>query len=131
MVLGNVNHVFVKDSVINNIDWQQGEGHSNFAIWAPVLYDLDSCFGAENVGYLKVRYDADWNYSLYNKLQFAGFDSILWLQVEDCFQNELKAMAKTLYNRATGLNYTTFYRQQITDNLASVCPAITNQDIRL
>lgn len=131
MVLGNVNHVFVKDSVINNIDWQQGEGHSNFAIWAPVLYDLDSCFGAENVGYLKVRYDADWNYSLYNKLQFAGFDSILWLQVEDCFQNELKAMAKTLYNRATGLNYTTFYRQQITDNLASVCPAITNQDMIL
>lgn len=131
MVLGNVNHVFVKDSVINNIDWQQGEGHSNFAIWAPVLYDLDSCFGAENVGYLKVRYDANWNYSLYSKLQFAGFDSILWLQVEDCFQEELKAMAKTLYNRATGLNYTTFYRQQITDNLASVCPAITNQDMIL
>lgn len=131
MVLGNVNHVFVKDTVINNIDWQQGEGHSNFAIWAPVLYDLDSCFGAENVGYLKVRYDADWNYSLYNKLQFAGFDSILWLQVEDCFQEELRAMAKTLYNRATGLNYTTFYRQQITDNLASLCPAITNQDMIL
>jgi hypothetical protein len=111
MVLGNVNHVFVKDSILDTIDWEQGENHSNFAIWAPVLYDLDSCFGAENVGYLKVRYDADWNYSLYNKLQFAGFDSILWLQVEDCFQTELKAMAKTLYNRATGLNYTTFYRQ--------------------
>jgi len=68
MVLGNVNHVFVKDSILDTIDWQQGEGHSNFAIWAPVLYDLDSCFGAENVGYLKVRYDADWNYNLYNKL---------------------------------------------------------------
>ena len=131
MVLGNVNHVFVKDSILNTIDWQQGEGHSNFAIWAPTLYDLDSCFGAENVGYLKVRYDADWNYSLYNKLQFAGFDSILWLQVEDCFQDELKAMAKTLYNRAVGLNYSTFYRRQITDNLASLCPAITNQDMIL
>ena len=131
MVLGNINHVFVKDSVLDTIDWEQGEGHSNFAIWAPVLYDLDSCFGAENVGYLKVRYDADWNYSLYNKLQFAGFDSILWLQVEDCFQTELKTMAKTLYNRATGLNYTTFYRQQITDNLASLCPAVTNQDMIL
>ena len=129
--LGNINHVFVKDSVLETIDWQQGEGHSNFAIWAPVLYDLDSCFGAENVGYLKVRYDADWNYSLYDKLQFAGFDSILWLQVEDCFQTELKTMAKTLYNRATGLNYTTFYRQQIVDNLASLCPAITNQDMIL
>lgn len=131
MVLGNVSHVFVKDSIIDSIDWQQGEGHSNFAIWAPVLYDLDSCFGAENVGYLKVRYDADWNYSLYNKLQFAGFDSILWLQVEDCFQDELKAMAKTLYNRVVGLNYATFYRQQIIDNLASLSPAVTNQDMIL
>lgn len=131
MVLGNVNHVFVKDEILNTIDWQQGEDHSNFAIWAPVLYDLDSCFGAENVGYLKVRYDADWNYSLYNKLQFAGFDSILWLQVEDCFQNELKAMAKTLYNRVVGLNYSTFYRRQIIDNLASLSPAVTNQDMIL
>ena len=131
MELGNVSHVFVKDSVINNIDWQQGEGHSNFAIWAPVLYDLDSCFSADNVGYLKIRYDADWDYSLYNKLKFAGFDSILWLQVEDCFQDELKVMAKRLYNRVVGLNYSTFYRQQITDNLASLCPAITNQDMIL
>ena len=131
MELGNVSHVFVKDSVINSIDWEQGEGHSNFAIWAPVLYDLDSCFSADNVGYLKIRYDADWNYSLYNKLKFAGFDSILWLQVEDCFQNDLRVMAKKLYNRVIGLNYSTFYRQQITDNLASVCPAITNQDMIL
>jgi len=85
MKLGNIEHVFVKDSVINSIDWEQGDEHSNFAIWAPVLYDLDSCFSADNVGYLKIRYDANWDYSLYNKLKFAGFDSILWLQVEDCF----------------------------------------------
>ena len=38
------------------------EGHSDFAIWAPVLYDLDSCFGIENVGLIKLRYDADWDY---------------------------------------------------------------------
>jgi len=40
-------------------------------------------------------------------------------------------MAKTLYNRVVGLNYATFYRQQIIDNLASLSPAVTNQDMIL
>jgi hypothetical protein len=44
----------------NAIDWE----HSTFAVWAPVLYDLDSCYGVENVGYLTIPYDADWYYNL-------------------------------------------------------------------
>jgi len=43
----------------NYIDWE----NSTFAVWAPVLYDLDSCFGVENVGYIRVRYDATWDYT--------------------------------------------------------------------
>jgi hypothetical protein len=45
---------------ISKIDWD----NSHFAIWAPVLYDLDSCYGVENVGYLTIPYDADWYYNL-------------------------------------------------------------------
>ena len=33
----------------DNIDWETGEGHSTFAIWYPVLYDLDSCYGAPEI----------------------------------------------------------------------------------
>jgi hypothetical protein len=46
----------------DDIDWE----NSSFAVWAPVLYDLDSCFGVENVGYIRVRYDANWDYTWNN-----------------------------------------------------------------
>ena len=109
----------------DDIDWE----NSTFAVWAPVLYDLDSCFGVENVGYLRVRYDANWDYTWNNAPQFNGYESRLWLQFADCFDTEIKATALSLYNRADGLNYTNFYRQQITDNLKNISPALSNQDM--
>lgn len=109
----------------DDIDWT----NSTFAVWAPVLYDLDSCFGVENVGYLRVRYDANWDYTWNDAPQFNGYESRLWLQFADCFDNEIKAAALALYNRADGLNYTNFYRQQITGNLANISPALSNQDM--
>ena len=113
----------------DDIDWETGEGHSTFAVWAPVLYDLDSCFGVENVGYIRVRYDANWDYTWNGAPQFNGYESRLWLQFADCFDAEIKAAALGLYNRADGLNYTNFYRQQITDNLNNISPALSNQDM--
>ena len=60
----NPNAEFFQDIDTNRsqIDWSR----SSFAIWAPVLYDLDSCFGVENVGYIRVRYDAGWDYTWNN-----------------------------------------------------------------
>ena len=109
----------------DDIDWE----NSTFAVWAPVLYDLDSCFGVENVGYIRVRYDANWDYTWNGAPQFNGYDSRLWLQFADCFDTEIKAAALPLYNRADGLNYTNFYRQQITGNLSNISPALSNQDM--
>ena len=91
----------------NYIDWT----NSTFAVWAPVLYDLDSCFGVENVGYIRVRYDANWDYTWNDAPQFNGYESRLWLQFADSFDAEIRAAAPSLYNRADGLNYTNFYRQ--------------------
>ena len=113
------------------IDWETGEGHSNFAIWEPVLYDLDSCFGVENVGLIKIRYDADWDYEWKGTPQFNGYNSILWLQVEDTFQSEIATLATSLYNQNPGLNFRTFNQQQIIENQAQISPAITNQDMIL
>ena len=109
----------------DDIDW----ANSTFAVWAPVLYDLDSCFGVENVGYIRVRYDAEWNYTWNNAPQFNGYESRLWLQFADCFDTEIKTAALALYNRQDGLNYTNFYRQQITGNLSCISPALSNQDM--
>jgi hypothetical protein len=51
--------------------------------------------------------------------------------VEDTYKDELVALARDLYNRTTGLNYRTFYQQQIVDNQNSISAAMTNQDMLL
>ena len=120
-------NLIAADGTVNAdyIDWE----HSTFAVWAPVLYDLDSCYGVENVGKIFIAYDADWNYTYNNKNQFSGVDSRLWLMVEDSFPAELNALASTLYTLNSGLNYNTINTQQILGMEKSTCPAITNQDM--
>lgn len=109
------------------IDWE----HSTFTQWKPVLYDLDSCYGVENVGAITIKYNADWNYVWNNAHQFSGYDSVFWLMVQDTFSAELMNLAKDLYKRINGLNYTTIYQQQILNNENSTCAAIINEDARL
>ena len=113
------------------IDWETGEGHSNFAIWEPVLYDLDSCFGVENVGLIKIRYDADWDYEWKGTPQFNGYNSVFWLMVEDSYKDEIATLALSLYNQNPGLNFRTFNQKQIIENQAQISPALTNQDMIL
>ena len=50
---------------------------------------------------------------------------------EDSFGAEIAAKALTLYNRDRGLNYNTFYQEQIVANQAQIAPAMTNQDMLL
>ena len=114
-------------SNIDDIDWE----NSSFATWAPVLYDLDSCFGVENVGLLKIPYNADWQYYQNGQYLFNGHDSVFWLMFEDSFDTEIRAKATTLYDRQRGLNYNTFYQEQIVDNNNQIAPAMTNQDMIL
>lgn len=116
---------------VDQIDWSDEEGHSTFAKWAPVLYDLDSCFGVENVGLLKIPYNAGWQYQQNDQYLFNGHDSVFWLMFEDSFQNEIAAKALTLYNRQRGLNYSTFYQEQVVGNQNQIAPAMTNQDMLL
>lgn len=111
----------------NQIDWEA----SSFAIWAPVLYDLDSCFGVENVGLLKIPYNADWQYQDEDSYLFNGHDSIFWLMFEDSFDAEIRTKAQALYNRDRGLNYNTFYQEQIVGNQNETAPAMINQDMLL
>ena len=104
---------------------------STFAKWVPVLYDLDSCFGVENVGLIKIRYDADWHYTWKETPQFNGENSVFWLMVEDTFKDEIATLAKSLYNQQPGLNFRTFNQQQIIENQQQISPALTNQDMIL
>lgn len=109
------------------IDWE----NSTFAIWITDLYDLDSCFGVENSGYLQIPYYAEWDYKLKDTQKFNGYDSRLWLMFEEAMASDIENKAKELTNRSgqSGLNYESLYTWHIQDNALLVCPAVVNRDM--
>ena len=110
----------------NGIDW----ANSTFAVWMPDLYDLDSGFGAENSGYLKIPYYADWQYYIESddRYGFNGHDSRLWLMFEDCFADDIRTEFARLAN-SNHLTYDNFKSVQITNGTDPVCGAIVNADM--
>lgn len=112
----------------DRIDWEA----STFAVWFPVLYDLDSCFGVENSGYMQIPYYADWNYRLNGTQKFNGRESLLWLMFEEAFASEIEAKAKELTSKDSGkggLNYESLYDYHIRNNAKLMCPAVINRDM--
>lgn len=111
---------------VSGIDW----ANSTFAVWIPDLYDLDSGFGAENSGYLKIPYYADWQYYLEDdgRYGFNGHESRLWLMFEDCFADDIRTEFARLAN-ANHLTYSNFKRVQITNGTDPVCGEIVNSDM--
>ena len=114
----------------SKINWNS----STFGIWYTDLYDLDSCFGAENSGYIRIPYFADWNYQLgrTGTYQFNGHDSRLWCMFEEAFADEIMARAKLITRNNTGfgaLNYGVLKDVHITNNAEFVCPAVVNRDM--
>lgn len=113
---------------ISRIDWE----NSTFAVWITDLYDLDSCYGVENSGYLQIPYYADWNYQLNGTQKFNGRESRLWLMIEEALSGDIKAKAQLLTERGIGeggLNYDTLYDIHIKNNALLVCPAVVNRDM--
>ena len=112
----------------DRIDWE----NSTFALWITDLYDLDSGYGVENSGYMRIPYYADWDYTLNNTQQFNGYESRLWLMVEEALADDLQAKAQLLTERGIGeggLNYDTLYDMHIRNNAMLVCPAVINRDM--
>lgn len=105
------------------IDWE----NSTFALWLTDLYDLDSCFGAENSGYLRVPYYAEWDYQLNGSYQFNGYQSYFWLMFEEAMAADIKTKVQEL--ATNGLNYENFYRTHITESTEMMCAAVVNRDM--
>ncbi len=108
----------------DKIDWE----NSTFAIWMTDLYDLDSCFGAENSGYIRIPYYADWDYTLRGANQFNGYDSVFWLMFEEAMASDIMAEAQRLTSSEL-LCYESLYKTHITENAELICPAIVNRDM--
>ena len=107
------------------IDWE----NSTFAQWITDLYDLDSCFGAENSGYLRIPYYASWDYMIDPTTRgFNGYESRLWLMFENVFGAEIKSKWQTLALNNM-LTYDNFRNTQITNGNALMSTAIVNRDM--
>lgn len=122
----DINDCIDEDGNVNAdlIDWE----NSIFCIWETTLYDLDSCYSAENNGYLRVPYYADWDYELKGKKQFNGYDSRLWLPFEEAFPTDIFNMANTLAT-AELMCYDKFYAVHISENANMMCPTVVNKDM--
>lgn len=124
----SINDAISVDGTVNAdlIDWE----NSTFCEWYCDLYDLDSCFGVENSGYLTIPYYADWSYRLNGRYQFNGYQSRLWLMFEECMSDQIASKARELSALTTnGLNYETFYQYHIAGNAMLIPPAIVNRDM--
>lgn len=129
----NINSIIDPDTGevhADQIDWDA----STFAVWIPDLYDLDSCFGVENSGYMQIPYYADWSYHLNGVQKFNGRESLLWLMFEEAFADEIENKAQELTEKASGnggLNYESLYDYHIKNNAKLICSSVVNRDMEV
>jgi len=69
----------------------EGEGDWK---WYPIFYDNDTICGLDNVGRIMFGYNVEYHSTKDNAPVFAGEESVLWNNVEQCFQNEIEALYK-------------------------------------
>lgn len=91
----------------NCIDWINSE----FSIWYPTLYDLDSCYGVDNKGYKWIPYYADWDYEKWGGMTdidpetgaeippmpiMNGNESYFWRMFYEAFYPQIKTKYQSL-----------------------------------
>ena len=76
--------------------------------WMPIPYDFDTALGINNEGKLAYTFSLE-DTDLFNGNDvFNGQKSVLWINVRDAFEDELKTMYRTLRNDVNGsFNYRT------------------------
>lgn len=128
------------------IDWEASE----FCIWYPTLYDLDSCYGVDNKGHRFIPYYADWNierstgadsYRLFN-----GSESPFWHMFVEAFDqategDSIKKVFTKLAdsddtkvtlsdgNPANVLSYNNWFDHMISKNIDTVPVRISTEDL--
>lgn len=69
-------------------------------IWYPIFYDMDTMLGLNNTGFNKFNFDVE----DINNTVFNGYDSVLWNNFRDVFQEDIANFYNTM--RSSGLNLT-------------------------
>ena len=119
------------------INWET----SDFAVWYPTLYDLDSCYGVDNKGYKWVPYYADWDYLKWGGMQneddkgnlidaapiMNGNQSYFWRMFYNVFYDYIAQKYRTLATNNI-LTIGKWKDEMITKNIDTVPVAITTED---
>lgn len=90
-------------------------------IWFPTFYDLDSCLGLDNTGYLKFDCDIEMASGYFNTST-----SKLWVKLQNVFSKEIKDTYKKL--RSTKYNYDNFMSILIGEQIDCIPETLYNID---
>lgn len=96
-------------------------------IWYPVLYDMDTMMGLNNEGVLEFRHNVESSDTVGTQNVFNGKDSLLWINVEEAFSEEINTLYRNLRNNGL-LTYDTVTNMFINEQISKICQAQYNED---
>lgn len=96
-------------------------------IWYPVLYDMDTMMGLNNEGVLEFRHNVESSDTIGTQNVFNGKNSLLWINVEQAFSEEINALYRELRNSGL-LTYDTVTNAFINEQISKICQAQYNED---
>ena len=96
-------------------------------IWYPVLYDMDTMMGLNNEGVLEFRHNVESSDTVGTQNVFNGKDSLLWINVEEAFNEEINTLYRNLRNSGL-LTYDTVTNTFINEQISKICQAQYNED---
>ena len=96
-------------------------------IWYPVLYDMDTMMGLNNEGVLEFRHNVESSDTIGTQNVFNGKNSLLWINVEQAFGEEINALYRELRNSGL-LTYDTVTNAFINEQISKICQAQYNED---
>lgn len=96
-------------------------------IWYPVLYDMDTMMGLNNEGVLEFRHNVESSDTVGTQNVFNGKNSLLWINVEAAFNEEIITLYRNLRNSGL-LTYDTVTNTFINEQISKICQAQYNED---
>lgn len=108
--------------------WGPENGSEGY-IWRFIFYDNDTCFGINNEGLIAFSYPVEYHDTQGTQQVFNGEQSVLWNNVETCFQAEIESLYRSIRSEGQ-LSYEGVTAVLNDEQCRKWCEAIYNADAR-